>query len=400
MRILYHHRTRGRHVEGVHIRGIVDALRGLGHEVSLLSFPGADPEAEREGVPTQAARRGVLAALVTRLPGIAFELLELGYNVLIALRLPRALRRSRAQAIYERYALFMWASVWLARRRGLPIVLEINDSALVERVRPLRMKALARRIERWCMRNASGLVFVSREFRRLAEEAHGPLAPSAISPNAVDASRFDPARFDGDALRAARGLDGRVVCGYVGAFVRWHGTAAFVQAIIPRLREAPRLTLLLVGDGSDLAAVRAQVEAAGLDDRILLPGRVAHEHIGGWIACMDYAVLPDSNRYGSPMKVVEFMAMGVPVVAPDYEPLTELISDGGNGWLFTRRRGDECVDTVLRLARDLPTLRRAGLAARDFIVRERQWRNNARQLLELMAPAESAPAPRQTETVA
>ena len=55
MRILYHHRTRGRHVEGVHIRGIVHALRSLGHEVSVLSFPGADPEHEHAASASAAA---------------------------------------------------------------------------------------------------------------------------------------------------------------------------------------------------------------------------------------------------------------------------------------------------------------------------------------------------------
>ena len=46
MRILYHHRTRGRGAEGVHIRSITDALRARGHEVDILSFPGADPEVQ------------------------------------------------------------------------------------------------------------------------------------------------------------------------------------------------------------------------------------------------------------------------------------------------------------------------------------------------------------------
>src|SRR5690606_41708318 len=46
MKALYHHRTQGRRVEGVHIRGVANALRELGCEVRVLSFPGADPEVE------------------------------------------------------------------------------------------------------------------------------------------------------------------------------------------------------------------------------------------------------------------------------------------------------------------------------------------------------------------
>jgi hypothetical protein len=71
MRILYHHRTRGRHVEGVHIRGIVHALRALGHDVSIMSFPGADPE--HESTTQASSKRSRLVRAITRLPGVLFE---------------------------------------------------------------------------------------------------------------------------------------------------------------------------------------------------------------------------------------------------------------------------------------------------------------------------------------
>ena len=101
---------------------------------------------------------------------------------------------------------------------------------------------------------------------------------------------------------------------------------------------------------------------------------------------MDYAVLPDSNQYGSPMKLFEFMAMGVAMVAPDYAPIAEVINDGRTGWLFSRRRTDLCVQRVVDLAMQADERRRVGAAAREYIVRERQWRNNAEQLLTLLPP--------------
>ena len=383
MRILYHHRTRGRHVEGVHIRGIVHALRGLGHEVSVLSFPGADPESEEKS-DGPAGKKGRLASLVTRAPGVLFEFLELAYNLMTIVRVGAAIRRLRPQLIYERYSLFLCATIWLARRRGIPIILEINDSALVPRVRPLTMKRVAQCIEAWCLRNCTGLVFISGYFRDQALAAYGAIAPLVVSPNAADIGHFDPARFDRIALRRERGIGDQVVCGYVGAFVHWHGVARFVEQIADRLASVPQLTLLMVGDGVDLAAIRALIAARGLGDRVLLPGRVAHGDIPAWIACMDYAVLPNSNEYGSPMKLFEFMAMGVGVVSPDYAPITEVVSDGRTGWLVARGRIDACVERVLALAAHRDEQARVGAAARDYIARERQWRNNAEQLLALL----------------
>jgi glycosyltransferase involved in cell wall biosynthesis len=389
MKILYHHRTRGREVEGVHIRGIVQALRGLGHEVRVMSFPGADPERE---APTAAGRGGVLARLVTRAPGVLFELMEIGYNAVTWWRIGREIRANAPDLIYERYSLFLFATIWKARRSRIPIVLEINDSALVPRVRPLRLKGLARRIERWCLRNATGLVFISTHFREVAERAYGTLAPSVVSPNAADAARFDPARFDRARLRRERGFADAVVCGYVGAFVHWHGVAEFVRRIATRLEAAPRLALLLVGGGVDLETIRRTVDEHGLAERIVLPGRVDHAAIPEWIACMDYAVLPNSNEYGSPMKLFEFMAMGVGVVAPDYGPIAEVIEDARTGWLFARGDADSCVERVLALVERDDERAAVGHAARAYIVRERQWRNNAEQLLSLVPAPDGSPS--------
>ena len=386
MRILYHHRTRGRHVEGVHIRGIVNGLHELGHQVRVLSFPGADPQHEHSPRSTR-PRTGSLAAVVAGLPGIFFEIAEIAYNAITLPRVGVAIRKFHPDLVYERYSLFLWATVWLARRLRVPIVLEVNDSALMQRVRPLSLKRLSQRIERWCMRNCDGLVFISSYFRDRAVAAYGDIAPSVVSPNAADIACFDQALFDRARLRKERGIADRVVCGHIGAFVRWHGMAAFVEAIAPRMREQPELTLLLVGDGVDLDRIRRTVAAHGLTERILLPGRVPHADIPAWIACMDYAILADSNEYGSPMKLFEFMAMGVAVVAPDYAPVVEIIEDDRTGWLFPRKNMTACVERVLALASERADQSRVGGAARDYIVRERQWRNNAEQIIALVQHA-------------
>ncbi len=397
MKALYHHRTQGRRVEGVHIRGVANALRELGCEVRVLSFPGADPEVEpgtgHAGTTTAATKapppadgKGRLATLVSRLPGVLFEFAELGYNLVTWWRIRTEIRRNRPDFIYERYSLFLFMTIWIARREGIPIILEINDSAVVQRLRPLWLKSLARRIEGWCMTRATGIVFISTYFKDLLSAHYGQLPPSVVSPNAVDA-RFDPDLHDRDALRRRHGLEGRVVCGHMGVFARWHGVPGFVEAIIDRLQEAPELTLLVIGDGADLPAVRREVEARGLGDRIRLPGRVPHHQIPEWVACMDYAFLPDSNEYGSPMKLFELMAMGVAVVAPDYDPVAEVIETGTTGWLFPRKDVGACVDRVIALCDRADERQRVGAAARAYIERERRWRNNASELLSLVPGA-------------
>ena len=72
-RVLYHHRTQGKAVEGVHIRGITDALRAEGVTVDIISLPGADPYASPKVLsPTKQARPWM--KWVTSLPEPLFEL--------------------------------------------------------------------------------------------------------------------------------------------------------------------------------------------------------------------------------------------------------------------------------------------------------------------------------------
>lgn len=182
--VLYHHRTRGRSVEGVHIRSIAAALRELGFRVDILSLPGADPEAP--DVPASSKPQGLvsrlLSTLASRAPEWLFEISELLYNLLAWWRLRARLRRDNPVWIYERYSLFLFAGVWLAARRGVPIVLEVNDSAVMPRVRPLLMRALAERIEKWVFSHCDGLVlfpvpFVIRCWPPMAASAAPSSAP-------------------------------------------------------------------------------------------------------------------------------------------------------------------------------------------------------------------------------
>lgn len=380
-RVLYHHRTQGKAVEGVHIRGITDALRAEGIAVDIISLPGADPYASPKAMsPTHQATR--LMKLVSKFPEPLFELAELGYNLLAGWRILSYLRKHDDVAfIYERYSLFMFAPVLIARLRKLPVILEINDSVTVERVRPLFFDSLATMIERWVFRKASGLVFVSGIFRDRALAVHSRMAPTIITPNAANIDKFSFTDEQRAGARRKWALDGHVVCGYLGAFVPWHAIDQFVYRIADRLAEAPHLKLLLVGDGATFPEVSAFVKKRGLEDRVVLSGRVPHDDVPGLLAAMDMAILPSAGDYTSPVKLFEFMACGVPPVAPDFSPIREVLAEGKTGWMFPAGNLEVAAGTVLQRSQDTAGLQRVGAAARAYITAERQWRHNITQLV-------------------
>jgi glycosyltransferase involved in cell wall biosynthesis len=172
------------------------------------------------------------------------------------------------------------------------------------------------------------------------------------------------------------------VCGYLGAFVPWHAIDQFVYKIADRLKANPQLKLLLVGDGATFPVVQEFVQKHGLQDQVVMTGRVSHDEVPGLLAAMDMAVLPSAGDYTSPVKLFEFMACGIPPVAPDFVPIREVLKEDETGWMFKAGDLESAVQMVLRRSQDSDNLRRVGQAARAYIARERQWRNNILQLVD------------------
>jgi glycosyltransferase involved in cell wall biosynthesis len=393
-KMLYHHRTQGKAVEGVHIRGITDAMRADGVHVDIISLPGADPYSSPKAM-SPTAQATPLMKLVSRFPEPLFEVAELGYNVVAGWRLWRYFRANpNLDFIYERYSLFMFVTVLLARMRGLPVILEVNDSAAVDRVRPLFFKGLAMRIERWVFQRAHGLVFVSTVFRDRALQTHGRLAPTIITPNAANISQFSFTPEQRAQTRAKWGLDGHVVCGYLGAFVPWHAIDQFVYAIAPHLPKAPHLKLLLVGDGAKFDEVKAYVEQHQLSHQVIMVGRVPHEQVAGLLSAMDMAILPSAGDYTSPVKLFEFMACGIPPIAPNFLPIREVLKEGETGWMFEADKLDQAVTAVLQRSQDAASLGQVGQAARRYVADHRQWRHNVVQLVDFLDTMRTSRSPR------
>jgi len=385
--IIYHHRTRGVGAEGVHIRSIVSALRNMNFNVNIVSFPGTDPDESRSNKTTKkrkSIKSIILEKSASTLPQIVFELLEILYNIVTIIRL-RPLIKNNIYFIYERYSLFLFITVWLCRQKQIPIILEVNDSALVERVRPLLLKKIAKRIEKWIFTNATGLVFISTKFKDLVQDEYHSIAPYVITPNGADITFFNPEKYDREKVRSTLSLTNKVVCGYVGAFVYWHGIHWFVDLIKNKIKNYPDLALLLVGDGKMFDQVQQMILDNNLEKQVIMTGRVSHDKVPELISAMDFAILPDSNIYGSPMKMFELMAMGVAVISPDYPPISEVIEDKANGWLFTSGDHEECINYTLEIASDENKVYKdIGKDARQFIIENRQWKHNAEKILGLL----------------
>lgn len=389
MNILYHHRTQGHGAEGVHIMGIVQGLERAGHRVQLLSPPGVDPTRSAGGY-LYGKRKGFIGRLwkwaSSAAPQVLFELMELGYNLFHAFRLRRILSAEKFDLVFERYAFFLFATAWLARRAGIPFILEVNEIAGIRRARPLVLARLAEAVERWLYAQATGVVTVSSFLRDQIIARGGDPQRILVLPNAADIALFDPRRNDGE-VRRRLGFDGKTVIGFVGWIDPWDNLPGLLEVFHGLLREHPDLRLLLVGDivgkGVSREPVERLMDSLDLRDKVRMVAQVPRTEMPAHIGAMDICLIPDSNPFGSPVVLFEFMAMGKPVAGPSVAPIRDVIRDGENGVIFEAHNAGDMARALRSLIGDPVLRQRLGAAARRSVEERHTWDANTRAILEL-----------------
>jgi glycosyltransferase involved in cell wall biosynthesis len=377
MKILYHHRTRSKDGQYVHIEEMIRALRQLGHEVIVV----APPSAETEDFGSDA---GMVAWLKRSIPKWMYELMELAYSLVAYRRLVRAVREHQPDCLYERYNLFLPAGIWLKRKFGLPMLLEVNAPIFEERTRydGLALKGLARWSQAYTWNAADYVLPVTQVLGDIVASYGVPRERIVVIPNGINASQFSEAPETRDA-KAALGMEGNIVLGFTGFVRDWHGLDKVITMIADDPPESSR-HLLVVGDGPARAALEAQARALNIQHRVSFTGVIGRDEVARYVAAFDIALQPAVVEYASPLKLFEYLALGKAIIGPAQPNLMEILTDGQNAVLFDPKAADGMAGAIGKLSADVALRERMGENARKTISDKRlTWRENAIRAVEL-----------------
>lgn len=380
MKILYHHRTASKDGQAVHIEEMITALRDLGHEVRIVSPGGGDGEpGGRMGDEV-----GWVARLRTLLPMAVYELLELAYSLVAYRRLATAAAEFKPDVIYERYNLFLLAGAMLKRKLGIPLLLEVNAPLAEERGKfgGLGLPALARWAEGVAWRAADFVLPVTEVLAAHVRAVGVPQDRIVVVPNGINLVHFATAPSQAVA-KEGLGWSDALVLGFTGFVRDWHGMDLVIRWMAgPAAPQAARL--LVVGDGPVRAELEQLAKDLQLGERVRFTGVVHRDRVPGLVAAFDVALQPAVVAYASPLKLIEYLALGKAIVAPNQPNIAEVLCDEVNALLFEPGDTHGLEKALARLAHEPALRQRLGAGARETITQmQLTWVGNANKVVGL-----------------
>lgn len=248
---------------------------------------------------------------------------------------------------------------WVYEVRGLPEeTWAASHPTPAARARADRSerRALLRDRETALARAADAVVTLSATMRDELVSRGVPAARVTVVPNSVATSLLSPHPTP-RAARASLGLPtAGFVVGTVSSLVGYEGQDTILRTVAELRRRGADVTALVVGDGVAHAGLVRLADELGLGPHAVFTGRVPHRLAHRYLAALDVLLVPRRDdrvtRLVTPLKPVEAMAVGRPVVASDLPALAEALGVPSGGLLVAADDVTAWADAVDSLRTD------------------------------------------------
>ena len=210
-----------------------------------------------------------------------------------------------------------------------------------------------------------------------------PLKLITVIPNGVSPSDFSASPLPSRADRIPTLL-------YIGTLADWQGLEVVVRAL-PKILEQRAVRLHIVGRGRSRQRkfLAKQIRKLGVEESVIVQPAVPHHEIPALIASADICVAPlgfnDRNvtQGACPIKVLEYMAGGRPLLASNLPIVRELAREDVDALLFSPNDPDDFAKQALTLLDDLDLSKRLADSASERALTKFTWHESQKKLLKV-----------------
>ena len=380
----------------IHVRDFTDALVDIGHDVFLVCASlGDQNDLKTKARVHEVQPQGMNRAgwnLVEEEPLIQDHHLERDlrsviYNSWLAIEGRSIIEREQPDFLCERYSLFGWGGIDLARRYGIPLILEVNDPLCREQAgyEKFTLTTTAERMEKEIICGADAIVAVSEWVGAWAISLGASERNVHEIPNGVKGNLFAE-NVSGQQVRERYSLNGKRVIGFLGSFQPWHDVRGLLEAFSRLYRKDTELRLFLVGNGDGRSSLDETIKRFGLSEAVKFTGNISHDQVPDYLAAIDVAVAPydwKEDFYGSPLKLLEYMAAGKPTVAAAIGQIGKVIDHGKTGWLYPSGNLEKLAEALTTVLYSPQLSSALGRAARKQVLTNYTWHAIAERVVKI-----------------
>jgi glycosyltransferase involved in cell wall biosynthesis len=273
----------------------------------------------------------------------------------------------------------LYPALFLKKIFKIPLILDYIDIGTVHAIDVLLKFRHAR--------NADSIFAISHF---LEKKAQRELEPSRVYyiPIFVDTDRFSTEPGLRSKARARFGIgDDMVFIGYSGSYWEVEGVSLLLKAFGSVVSRYPLARLGLIGSYEKrphYEDIPATIHSLGLESEVILIPKTAREDIPGLLSAFDILCCPkrdcEVNRAANPVKVVEYLAMGVPSICSGIGGIKDIIRDGENGFLVSPDNWEELAEKIIWTIENPEISHKVGSEGRNSIIRNYSLDSIARKV--------------------
>lgn len=278
--------------------------------------------------------------------------------------------------VYERYSLWHCAAMQFSNQNDIPGILEVNSPLIHEQTtyRELIDEERAMSIQQTCFQHATSIIAVSEEVASRVRENCMAADKTTVVANGVNCQKFQAVQPKDKAENSLINI------GFLGTLKPWHGVSTLIDAFAMVRESRDDVQLIIVGDGPEREKLQERLQrfSPAVFESVKWTGAIANSSVPQILCDFDVAIAPYPDLqdfYFSPLKILEYMAAGLPIVASDIGQIPEFVENSQTGLLVKSGCERDLAQKILQLCDDVGLRTQLGEAAKQKAVENHTWQH-------------------------